>query len=1138
VPLILVLLTGCLLDRPRPDVGECAEYPPGGYDYGEIGIGSCVAGPVELRFADNGGDPVLLVSNSNHMGTFSGGSLLAIPWSSVDLSIGRQLVDQLEPSAVDLPSLSAGFDIWQGSRRGREDLAILANRYSDGAHTRSDLDQVYLIDLSQPRVPTFSTRGQDGGETVQAGPDPVSVVVDPDTGRAYVANRSGHSVTVLDLTGEQVEILLPWPEQTLSQSDFQDQDGSGSTGQLHALAVEDSTLVPDELWTLSWTEGTFRLWALDQEGLQRFTGPGDGRYAASGLGVEVDPLALELLIGGFEDPAVVVDDSTARLYFQDQGSVRLMTADTSFTSWTLQETEALSQDSDRWDAQIQGPSVFSNGSDWLMVYGGTNDQDPTESAIGLASSGDGLGFSRLGGPILEPQWDHELGGITDPFAWYDGETGLFRMVYGAWDGSRWTIGHAVSVDSFSWTADPTPVFELDGVDVAAPVIDGRAGLLRMAYARDDGTGWSVGEAWSSDGYSWTDLGTIIELSYDVQPERPPGPASQSAFDRLFRLDRGTSGSLVAQMESGATVFLPDESIELSIVGGYQLGTEAAGSASADGIALGSVDPATGLAWFTLTDEAGTPSIGIGQADGLGGLSVEADPLLVGEEDYEDRGISQPTVVHDGEGYVMLYAALQADGTSIARASSSDGRTWTRDGEVLLPTEEWASAHLEPGSVVIEEDGTWRLFYSGSDGEAWAIGEATSSDRGLSWSLEGGSRGYSLPAGTPGLWDDSGVRDPFATLDEDGVWHLWYAGQDGDAWRIGYASREGVDGSWTRFEDSRTVSKRAILSTEGSLFHPDGALRPVLLDPASAGQLGGTGADWVLWYAGRKDETDRQGLATGRSPSAFSRNFRLPTPGDSLSFTTQRGDDEVLAIPLDTTVGSSTVTAAGLVGLHLDSERGFLYAVSKERPYVFVIDVRDDTPLADGSVDANYLDVETVISVTNSSEAVGFRQVAVSADGERLMALNDSPNAVWWLDLTTLQDEAWGRISFDAVSGYIPAPRGNSRDVGAGNQLSVGVAQMALHPDGRWLFVSNFNANSIGVYDLWLGPYGTFVHEIEQVGENPFALAISPDGRHLVYGNYTGEVDRESKATASTIGVIDIDPDSATWLQPLTWIVNR
>jgi len=330
----------------------------------------------------------------------------------------------------------------------------------------------------------------------------------------------------------------------------------------------------------------------------------------------------------------------------------------------------------------------------------------------------------------------------------------------------------------------------------------------------------------------------------------------------------------------------------------------------------------------------------------------------------------------------------------------------------------------------------------------------------------------------------------------------------------------------------------VLDIEGSLFHPDGALRPVLLDPSSAGLLGGSGMDWLLWYAGRKDEVDRQGLATGRSPTAFSRSFRLPTPGDALSFSTQRGDEQVLAIPLDTTVGSSTVTAAGLVDLHLDSARGFLYAVSKERPYVFVIDVRDDTPLADGSVDANYLDVETVISVTNSSEAIGFRQVAVSPDGDRLIALNDSPNAVWWLDLSEIQDEAWGRISFDAVSGYIPAPRGNVRDAGAGNQLSVGVGQMALHPDGRWLFVSNFNANSIGVYDLWLGPYGSFVQEIEQVGENPFALTFSPDGRHLVYGNYTGEVERESKAAASTIGVIDVDPDSPTWLQPLTWIVNR
>lgn len=1138
MPLLILLLTGCLLDRPRPDVGDCASYPSGGYDYGEIGIGTCIAGPVEVRFAENGGDPVLLISNSNHLGTFTGGSLLAIPWSSVDLTVGRQTVDQLEPVALGLNSFAAGFDLWEGSRRGREDIAVLADRYSDGANTRSTDDQVYLVDLTDPRAPAFSDRGTNGGESVQVGPDPVSVVVDPDTGRAYVLNRTGHSVSVLDLTGEEVEILLPWPEQTLGEATFQDADLSGSTGQLHTLTVEDSTLVPDEQWTLTWSEGTFRLWVLDQAGLQRYTGPGDSTYTASGLGVEVDPLALELLIDGFADPALIVEDGTAQLYFQDAGSVRLMIADTSLTTWTLQDTVALVEGEDRWDAQVQGPSVFSNESEWLMAYGGTDEADPGPSAIGLASSGDGLSFARLGDPVVEPTWDHEVGGVSDPHVWFDGETGLFRMVYGAWDGSRWTIGHATSTDSYSWTSDAAPVFALDGVDVAAPVVDSRPGHLRLNYARNDGTGWSVGEAWSTDGYTWTDLGTVVELEFDEQPTLPPGPAAVSAVDRLFSLVQGTSSTLLAQMESGATVGLPDDGLELSIVSGYQLGTDAAGPSSAGGISVSSVDADSGLAWFTLTDEGGTPAIGIGQADGQGSLVVEASAVLSGEETYEDRGVAQPTVIQDAEGYVMLYAALQADSTSIARATSADGRTWTREGEVLSPGEEWSSTFVEPGSIVVAEDGTWHLFYSGSDGELWAIGEATSTDRGQSWTTISGSRGYTLPAGNPGTWDDSGVRDPFAYLDADGVWHLWYAGLDGDVWRVGYASREGSDGTWVRYEDPRTISRRAMVEVEDSLFHPDGALRPVLLDPGSAAGIGGNGQDWVMWYTGRKDEVDRQGLASGRSPTAFSRAFRLPTPGDTLTFTSQRGDEEVRAIPMDTTVGTSTVTAAGTVGLHLDRERGFLYVVSKERPYVFVIDVRDDTPLTDGSVDANYLDVEAVISVTNASEALGFRQILSLPGSDRLMALNDSPNAVWWLDIADLQDEAFGRVEFDAVVGFIQAPRGNSRDEGVGNQLSVGVGQMALHPDGRWLFVSNYNANSIGVYDLDLGPYGTFVQEIELVGENPFALAISPDARHLVFGNYTGEVGREVRATGSTVGVIDIDPASPTWLQPLTWIVNQ
>ncbi len=71
-----------------------------------------------------------------------------------------------------------------------------------------------------------------------------------------------------------------------------------------------------------------------------------------------------------------------------------------------------------------------------------------------------------------------------------------------------------------------------------------------------------------------------------------------------------------------------------------------------------------------------------------------------------------------------------------------------------------------------------------------------------------------------------------------------------------------------------------------------------------------------------------------------------------------------------------------------------------------------------------------------------------------------------------------------------------RDFGEDNRSSVGPGQVVMHPDGRRLFVSQFNRNSISTYDLTLGPYGTLVRETPLVGENPYSLALSPDGRFL------------------------------------------
>ena len=136
----------------------------------------------------------------------------------------------------------------------------------------------------------------------------------------------------------------------------------------------------------------------------------------------------------------------------------------------------------------------------------------------------------------------------------------------------------------------------------------------------------------------------------------------------------------------------------------------------------------------------------------------------------------------------------------------------------------------------------------------------------------------------------------------------------------------------------------------------------------------------------------------------------------------------------------------------------------------------------------------------------------------------------------LVDDEYADALYDVATGFLPTARGDERDKGHKTMSSVGPGQMLLHPDGRRMFVSNFNRNSITTYDLGLGHYGLPVRETTNVGENPYALSLVPNQDLLVFGNYVGEV--EDDVAHSSLGVIDINETSPTYLEVLSWVVNR
>jgi hypothetical protein len=95
---------------------------------------------------------------------------------------------------------------------------------------------------------------------------------------------------------------------------------------------------------------------------------------------------------------------------------------------------------------------------------------------------------------------------------------------------------------------------------------------------------------------------------------------------------------------------------------------------------------------------------------------------------------------------------------------------------------WDNAALVAPSVLLD-NGIYQMWYEGNDGANARIGYAVSLD-GVVWTKY--ARNPVLNLGTNGTWEDVHVFRPFVLLD-NGVYQMWYNGHDGTNARIGYAT---------------------------------------------------------------------------------------------------------------------------------------------------------------------------------------------------------------------------------------------------------------------------------------------------------------------------------------------------------------
>ena len=1111
LPALLVLSPGCLKEVGRgPFLGQCANYPEGVYAYGDIGIGTCLAGPVDVQFVERDGSTWLAVANADPYRNFSSGSVLLIEWDSIDLSNGFNLIHELETRALSTDHYMGGLGFVES-----RDLLLATSRLSETARTTSARDDLFVLDIGQDQ-PAFWNEGP----RLQLRDDPQPIVVDESTGRAYVANITDHSISVLDITTSPLGIVDVASFPQLEEPVFFDADDSSSLAAISNVVVQDVALLTNDTWQVDFLDGTYRLWVHDDAGdIVEFSTSGNDVYRENPLGVVFTPddfTEIEQLV----DPTFVLADSAPLLYFSNGSSIHSAQRPTGSTRWVANSAVFTGSS---WDRFLGGPSLGNLRNVPLMFYSGRRTRNG-DSSIGVAFAEDNLGFRGLDAPVIEAP---DGSSYTQPYARPgDPITGDIQLWFSHFDGTTWRIAHSTSYDAFEWT-DVEDVLEVAGGHAAAPAVTYAHGNYRMwLTVSTDGATWQYATATSFDGRTWSEPTVVLDSDYPFDLSDPPRAALQVDLNGEWRVEGDTTGRLSTTAVAGVPFITLDSGFSFAIAGGQEVQNDVV----PDDLAVNGLSPTSHAVvngvptvYATGVDGNGVNRIHALQEGNGGNLrrnNVHADIVDV-------LGARRPVVYGEDGAWHMLFAAPGRQGkTTMRYATSSDGLSWEPQGVVFTGDDAWNEVSQIPHAVQVRDDGaTLRIYYTGSDGSRERIGalEANLADDGSFGRLRSVGAGldpFLFGTGEPGDFDDSGVRDPAVFVNSNGRTEMYYAGFDGLRWAIGHAV-ERNDGSFQRrtdpIDDDGLPAMVGVDLTFSALGVRSPAIASVDDDQVSL---------WVAGFDGAKDRLGRAFANVDRTEVIYAEQ-RPPTAGDHFTFTTQRSDyDSTSVIELAQAVQEFQASGIGISSMALDANRGFLYVVSKLSNFVYVVDVRDDSNAT--FTDGNYLDLEAIVQVSDVYETLGFRDIAI--DGDHLYLSSRLPDGVVVIDISVVEDNARKEAYFENTLAMLPTLSG-SEDAGPVTFDIIAGAKLALHPDGRTLLMSHFRDNAVYVYDLEVGAFGELVKTMPYLGENPYALKIHPDGDYAVVANYVGDV--EDFETHSTLTILDLDT-----LEPVTWIGNQ
>jgi len=175
-------------------------------------------------------------------------------------------------------------------------------------------------------------------------------------------------------------------------------------------------------------------------------------------------------------------------------------------------------------------------------------------------------------------------------------------------------------------------------------------------------------------------------------------------------------------------------------------------------------------------------------------------------EWDNRTILTNCFLQEGGGFRLYYTGGNGTMTAIGLVNSTDAKQWTRySGNPILgsgPGGSW-DQNGTSDACVLKDGSTYKMWFAGHNGTAWQIGYATSTD-GLNWTEYAANP--VLANGPDESWDGTHVRSPTVVKDDAG-YRMWYAGYNGTFACIGLAnSTDGVN--WTRYDGNPVHSPGA------------------------------------------------------------------------------------------------------------------------------------------------------------------------------------------------------------------------------------------------------------------------------------------------------------------------------------------